>query len=116
VSVLRVGVAGSSEWKSDVNCWRLPRGTEAATALRTWTVQLKAAVYASLKDRGNRFRQLGVRAFLLEQVQKQTRLKTWAMTIAGSFEQPYWRLDDATFARRLCAVRLDCCPTEDQLQ
>ena len=116
VSVLRVGIAGSREWKADVNCWRLPRGTDATTALQTWSTQLKTAVYGALKDRGNRFRQLGVRAFLLEQVQKQTRLKTWATTISGSFEQPYWRLDDATFARRLCALRLDCCPTEDHLR
>ena len=113
LSVLRIGVAGSTLWQTDVNCWRLPIGTVLAEALQTWSPQLKAAVYAALKGRGNLCRQRVVREFLIAQVQNHTRLKTWASTISGSFEQPYWRLTDVTLARRLCALRLDCCPTED---
>lgn len=34
----------------------------------------------------------------------------------GSFEQPYWRLANVTMARRLLALRLDMCPTEDYVR
>ena len=96
-----------------VDCWPLPEGTTPLSALRSWTEPLKAATYAALKLLGNRCRQQVVRQFLADQVAEGTRLKTWASTIAGSFEQPYWRLDNTDRTRRMCALRLDLCPTED---
>jgi hypothetical protein len=122
-------------------CWHLPMGTQRDIALQGWTPELKAAVYATLRSRGNHFRNIGVQKFLASQflqqpveavaaanatngardelddahayARKLPRLAVWASTLSGSCLQPYWHLTDASLARWLARVRFDQCPTED---
>ena len=92
--------------------WRLPDGTSWASALQQWTPALKAATYAALRQRGNRFRDTLVQAFLRERISGDKHLKMWATTLTGSIMQPYWHLDDAPLARWILKARFDICPTE----
>jgi hypothetical protein len=117
VPVRLVSAAALSEgvnvFEPGVTCWLMPPGTEASTVLSTWSPQHKEACYTELRRRGNLYRQLCVRRFLSAQIHRNTRLRLWATTLSGSFEQPYWRLTDVNLARRLLALRFDMCPTED---
>ena len=102
-----------------LDCWRLPNGTSRVSALGTWTASLKAASYAALRERGNAARGEHTRAFLAEQIHKNTRgLASWARSVpaAATRMQPYWLLDDALLARWLLKARFDQCPTEDYLR
>jgi hypothetical protein len=98
-----------------VDCWRRPNGTSRVSALGTWTEPLRAASYAALRERGNAARGEHTRAFLAEQISKDTRLAPWARSVpaAATRTQPYWRLDDAQLARGLLKARFNACPTED---
>ena len=101
------------------NCWRLPMGTQRDEALCRWSPELKSAVYAALRMRGNWYRNVAVQKFLSSQFgsaavnEPLPRLSVWASTISGSSLQPYWYLTDARLARWLVCVRFDQCPTED---
>jgi hypothetical protein len=105
--------AGVTVFEQGVNCWSMPANTDASAVLTTWSPHHKEACHAELRRLGNQHRQLQVRVFLAAQVRHGTRLRTWATTIQGSFEQPYWRLTNVNLARRLLALRFDMCPTED---
>lgn len=105
--------AGVTVFEQGVTCWPMPAGTAASSVLTTWSPQHKEACHAELRRLGNRHRQRHVRLFLAAQIRHDTRLRTWATTIQGSFEQPYWRLTNVNLARRLLALRFDMCPTED---
>ena len=110
----RVLAAGAvARFEQGATCWGLPAGTRVADVMKTWSPQLEEACHTELRYLGNNGRQLEVRVFLAQQVQQHKRLRLWATTISGSFEQPYWHLPDAKLARRLIALRLDTCPTED---
>ena len=101
------------------SCWALPDGTTRDVALTKWTGALKAAVYASLRARGNHSRHAEVTAFLAAQLVpdrhtgRLPRLRTWAATVSGSLMQPYWHLNDNRLARWLLMARFDSCPNED---
>ena len=104
---------GGARFEHGVTCWVLPAGTRVADVMTTWSPQLEEACHTELRYLGNVGRQREVRVFLAQQVQLHKRLRLWASTISGSFEQPYWYLPDVKLARRLLALRLDTCPTED---
>jgi len=104
---------GGDHLELGATCWGLPAGTRAEDVMKTWSPQLEEACHTELRYRGNAGRQSEVRVFLAQQVQLHKRLRLWATTTSGSFEQPYWHLPDVKIARRLLALRLDTCPTED---
>ena len=107
---------GVTVFEPGVTCWLMPPGTDAATVLSTWSPQHKEACYTELRRLGNQYRQRHVRLFLSDQIYQNTRLRMWATTLSGSFEQPYWRLADINLARRLLTLRFDMCPTEDYVR
>ena len=115
---IRLIVAGRNDivYEPDVNCWELPNGTSVESALSRWTPALKAATYAALRKRGNSFRNQAVQTFLTDLKQGNTHLQVWASSISGSRLQPYWMLDNSSFARWVLKARFDECPTEDRVR
>jgi hypothetical protein len=114
--VSTAAIASGIAPEQGVDCWLMPAGTVAADALLTWTEAHKQACHAELRRLCNKRRQVQVRLFLANQLWFNTRLRLWATTLSGSFEQPYWRLANVTMARRMLALRLDMCPTEDYVR
>jgi hypothetical protein len=72
------------------SCWTLPSGTTRSTALTVWSPELKDALYASIRMRGNRLRCTAATQFLdectkLNQFGNPDRLQGWASTLSALF-------------------------------
>ena len=100
----------------NVSYWEYPEGTSYGDTEYLWAGPYREACYAALKRLGNRCRQLPVRAFLKEQIDKDTGLSRWARLVSCSFMASYWRLPDAVAARRLLRWRMDLGPNEDNVR
>lgn len=110
--------AVSVEFVEGKTCWHVAVGTSREQALRVWSPQLKAAVYASIRALGNIARHRFVQVYLNSQFvpdknHKIPRLSLWARTVSYSTLQPYWYLDNVDLARWIVRSRFDQCPTED---
>jgi hypothetical protein len=101
-----------SDYVEGESCWYLPIGTDYKTVFNKWTIPLRNASYEALQRLGNRHRQVDVHEYLKKQIDTKSSLRRWAAIISSSFEQPYWRISDASQARRLLHLRFDSCPNE----
>jgi len=109
-------VAAGRDLVRNVNYWEYAEGTSYEDTEHRWAGPYREACYAALKRLGNRCRQAPVRAFLKEQIDKDTGLSRWARLVSSSFMASYWRLPDAVAARRLLRWRMDLGPNEDNVR
>ena len=112
---LRLVLAGTcplaEHARDGVNCWYLPHGTSAATALHEWSPERKAATKAALKARGNSHRQDAVIGWLTKQMADKTSLKLYSRIKKSSYLEVYAHLP-CWLARRVMQMRMDTGPYE----
>ena len=87
--------------------WFFPEHTTIAEAWLQWSSQLREAEHVSLRERGNKIRQVKVRQQLEEWVRPDAEMREYVQWKSSSYLEPYWFSADVEGARQLLRARLD---------
>lgn len=86
--------------------WTFPLGTRIETARSAWSHQLKEAVFASLRSRGNSDRNVLLRLMFIRWRTQKTSLRDLLPFTSSSFMHVAWYLRNVYVARRFLRFRL----------
>ena len=96
-------------------CWTLPPGFTMDDVVK-WSSAHRQVCFASLRIRGNLFRQVAVRQWLAgERVRAHSAFSRYANIKTGSYFESYLHLH-SVYARRVLMLRADCLPVEDAVR
>lgn len=88
-----------------VTAWYLPAGTTFISAITDWSSSLRQACFASLRSRGNCYRQKLYSDLIINWCADDSSLRDYAPLKRASYMEPYWFSIFPSHARRLLRAR-----------